>query len=214
MKFTLTATAILLGSLAAAAPAPEQTVTHLDLQTKANHKLKDSMHAGLFPENNLADLELGKQILDGVTFKIGEGLIQAANDDLKEKYPEKVEGIKVGAKFAKLHIIHGAGYAVPDDTVIGKYVIHYDDKTDAEIEIVFGKDVRDWWYHEGDKDPSRGKVAWKGGNPAAKELKASLWLFHMTWENPKPDKKVVAIDFLSTLTHAAPFVVAMTIEDK
>jgi hypothetical protein len=214
MKFTLGTTAILFGSLVVAAPAPEQTVTQLDLHPKANHKLKDALHDAFFAENNLADLEPGKKTLDGVKFSVGEGFIQLANDNLKEKYPEKVEGIKVGAKFAKLHIFHGTGYSVPDDTVIGKYIIHYDDKSDAEIEIVFGKDVRDWWCKEGDKEPSRGKVAWKGTNSSAKDNSASLWLFHMTWENPKPEKKVVGIDYVSTLTRAAPFVIAMTTEDK
>ena len=214
MKLSFAVSVVMLASLAFAAPAPEATITFLDLQPKANHKLKDAMHDANLPENNLADLPQGKQTLDGVKFNIGESMIQLGNDILKDKFPEKVEGIKVGAKFAKLHILHATGYMVPDDTVIGKYLIHYDDKTDAEIEIVYGKDVRDWWYHEGDKDPSKGKVAWKGSNPSAKELSSSLWLFHMTWENPKPDKKVVSIDYVSSMTHAAPFVIAMTMEDK
>jgi len=214
MRLSFAAGAVMLASLAFAAPAPEATETFLDLQPKGNHKLKDSFHGAAFPDNNLADLPQGKQTLDGVKFNIGEMLIQLASDALKEMFPEKVEGIKVGAKFKKLHVLHATGYVVPDETVIGKYVIHYDDKTDAEIEIVYGKDVRDWWRLEGHEEPSRGKVAWKGANPDAKERAASLWLFHMTWENPKPDKKVVNIDYVSSLTKAAPFVIAMTIEDK
>jgi len=34
----------------------------------------------------------------------------------------------------------------------------------------------------------------------------------MTWKNPHPDKNVVSIDLVSTLTEAAPFLVAMTLE--
>jgi hypothetical protein len=41
----------------------------------------------------------------------------------------------------------------------------------------------------------------------------TLWLFSMTWKNPQPDKKVIAVDCVSTLTEAAPFVVAMTLEN-
>jgi hypothetical protein len=41
----------------------------------------------------------------------------------------------------------------------------------------------------------------------------SLWLFSLTWKNPQPEKKVVSIDLVSTLTDAAPFVVAMTAEE-
>jgi hypothetical protein len=214
MKQSFTVGAVMLASLAWAAPAPEATETFLDLQPKGNHKLKDSFHGAAFPDNNLAELPQGKQTLDGVKFNIGAMLIQLAGEGLQDKFPENVEGIKVGAKFAKLHILHATGYVVPDDTIIGKYVIHFDDKSEAEIEIVYGKDVRDWWRLEGHEEPSRGKVAWKGSNPDAKERSASLWLFHMTWENPKPDKKVASIDYVSTLTRAAPYVIAMTIEDK
>ena len=32
------------------------------------------------------------------------------------------------------------------------------------------------------------------------------------WENPHPDKRVSAIDFISTTSHAAPFCLAMTVE--
>jgi hypothetical protein len=33
------------------------------------------------------------------------------------------------------------------------------------------------------------------------------------WKNPHPDKKVISVDCLSKLTSAAPFCVAMTIEE-
>src|SRR5262249_9723152 len=117
-------------------------------------------------------------------------------------------------KFATLHILHATAYsAIDDDTVIAKYVVHYDDKSTEIIEVVYGQDVRDWWCHDGEEEPSRGKVAWTGTNEAAASLGSSLWLFSRTWKNPKPDRKVVSIDYISTLTAAAPFVVAMTHTD-
>ena len=152
--------------------------------------------------------------MDGVKFKIGEKLIQLASAELKDSFPEKVEGIKVDAKFAKLHILQATGHSVEDDKVIAKYLVHYADKSTETIEVAYGKDVRDWWHHDGDKDPTRGKVAWKGSNEAAKSGGSSIWLFSLTWKNPKPDQKVVSIDYVSTLTEAAPFVVAMTLEEE
>jgi hypothetical protein len=194
---------------APAEPAKGKAVTFIDLQPKANQKLKESFSRN-FQGNNLAELKPGNQALEGLKFDIGEGLIWLANERLKDNLPEKVEGIQVEAKFATLHILHATAYSVADDTVIAKYVVHYDDQSTETIDVVYGKDVRDWWCHDGDEEPTRGKVAWTGSNGAAMSTGNSLWLFSLTWKNPKPDKKVVSIDYISTLTEAAPFVVALT----
>ena len=39
-------------------------------------------------------------------------------------------------------------------------------------------------------------------------------LFLTAWDNPRPDKKVVSIDLISASSRAAPFCVAMTIEQS
>ena len=58
-------------------------------------------------------------------------------------------------------------------------------------------------------------MAWKGENEHAKSLNAKIRLYLTTWENSKPDKKVVSIDFSSTKeTPCAPFCVAMTAEEN
>jgi hypothetical protein len=188
---------------------------YVDLQPKANQKLREDFHKS--PDgNNIEELWRlrGNRPLGGAIFNIGEGLIHLANKNLKGDLPEQVEGIKVDAKFATLHVLHGTVSFAPDGTVIAKYVVRYDDRTTETIEVVYGRDVRDWWRRDGDKEPARGKVAWKGSNEAAKANGRSLWLFTLTWKNPHPDKKVVSIDCVSTLTDAAPFVVAMTLEGR
>jgi hypothetical protein len=116
----------------------------------------------------------------------------------------------VDRNVTKLHFLHATGYRTEPDTVIGKYVIQYEDNTKAEIEIVYGKDVVDWWNYPCAPGTSRGKVAWKGENEASKGFNATLQLFLMTWENPHPKKKVASIAYLSTQTDAAPFCVAIT----
>ena len=73
----------------------------------------------------------------------------------------------------------------------------------------------DWWCYEGNPEPTRGKVAWKGENEGAKSLNATIRLYMATWENPKPDKKVKSIDYATTKeTICAPFCVALTAEEK
>src|SRR5438105_15964964 len=83
----------------------------IDLQPKANHKLKDNFHGTDFQGNNLESLPQGEQTLEGIKFKIGEKYIQLTSTQAAvADMPEKVEGIKVDAKFAKLHILHATGW--------------------------------------------------------------------------------------------------------
>ena len=61
----------------------------------------------------------------------------------------------------------------------------------------------------------RGKVAWEGENEDSKSLNAKIRLYLTSWKNPQPKKRVVSIDYISTMTTAAaPFCVAMTAEVK
>src|SRR5262249_25724585 len=62
----------------------------VDLQPKANQKLKEPFH-GSTDANNLAELKQDKQTLAGLRFKIGEALIQLANENLQGQYPVKAE---------------------------------------------------------------------------------------------------------------------------
>ena len=193
--------------------APPRKFSYIDFQSKTNHKLKEDFHSNDFPGNNLANVPSGEQTFEGVKFKVGEGLLQLGSKQIPEK-PDKIEGIKVDKKFTKLHILHATGYSTDEDTLIGEYVVTFDDDTTVTIPIEYGKDVLDWWCYEGSPDPSRGKVAWKGENEGAKSLNASIRLYLTTWENPKPDKKVKTIDYTTSKeTPCAPFCLAMTTEE-
>ena len=199
--------------------------TSVDLHEKFNQKLADNFSNDGRPGNSLT-VPMGTPTLGGVKFKIGEGVIHLGSKVLIEK-PENVKGIKVDKKFAKLHILHATGYGggpnlpgapwhVEDDTLIGEYKIHFEDKSVATIPIVYGKDVRDWWFREDEKDTSRSKVAWKGDNELAKKYRCKLRLYLTSWKNPKPDSKIVSIDYISRKdeTVAAPFCVAITVEEE
>ena len=222
--FGLAATCGLLAA-ACAAPVPAEKFHVVDVQSKANQKLTDNLGTGR-DGNTLKELPTGAQTFEGIKFTVGEKLIQLGSKVL-DKLPAKVEGIQVGKTFAKLHILHATGFGggpnqdgdplfVKDDTPIGEYQVHFEDKTSEAIPIVYGKDVRDWFYVDGEKDISRGKVAWTGDNAFAKQVGARIRLYLTTWENPKPGTKVVTIDYLSRKddTVAAPFCLAITLETK
>jgi len=184
----------------------------LDLQAKANHKLKDQFPGADFLGNDLGGLPQEEQTLEGVKFKIGPGYIVLGSARLAAK-PDKVEGIKVGKRFAKLHILHAAAWFPDDNAAIGEYTITWEDDTSVTIPIIYGEDVSDWWFIDGSPEPTRAKAAWKGENDASKAMGKGIRLYLTTWENPKPDKKVKTIDFSSTkTTNCAPFCVAMTLE--
>jgi hypothetical protein len=212
-------------SVALAVPVSpdKKKLTYLDLQPKANHKLTEDF--GL-AGNNLGELSAGEKTFGGVQFNVGKGFIQLGSK-VMDKMPDKVEGIKVGKPFAKLHILQATQYGggpnregsewfVKDDTAIGEYRVIYDDKTVATVPIVYGQHVRDWYFVDGEKGVSRGSVVWTGDNKNAQGVGSRLRLYLTTWQNPKPNKKVISIDYIShkDKTVAAPFCVAITVERK
>jgi hypothetical protein len=173
----------------------------IDLGPHVNQKLNESFH-NYHPGNDLAALPAGKQTFAGVKFTVGGGVVQ-----LGAGKPDKVEGIKVGVKAVKLQFLHACGHqgGTPLNTPVARYVVHYADKTKTEVEVAYGKDVVDWWVQPGVADPTRGKVAWEGENKCSR-----VKLFLTTWTNPKPDKQIVALDYVTTKN--TPFCVAITAE--
>lgn len=178
------------------------------------------------PEANFLTIEAGYQTLGGVKFIVGEGVVQLGSKALPN-LPMEVDGIQIGRKFSELHILHATNYGggtngpgtelhVADDTEIGEYKIQFDDGSTEVMPIVYGREVRDWWFREGEKETTKSKVVWKGDNPFAKKYRCRLRLYLTTWVNPQPNKVVAQIDYISRKdkTVAAPFCVAMTLEEK
>lgn len=216
---------MLCGLAPLAAAADDKNLVCVDLKSKFTHKLSDKF-GNDDRQGNFLTVPTGEQTFEGVKFKIGEGVIQLGSKVWHEM-PEKVEGIPLDRKFRKLFILHATGYGggpnvpgtawhVPDDTPIGEYKVHYEDKSVETIPVVYGKDVRDWWFRPDEPETARAKVAWKGDNELAKQYECRLRIYLSTWENPKPDKRVVRIDYIARKddTVAAPFCVAMTLEEK
>jgi hypothetical protein len=204
--------AVGLAAPAFAAPVPKtDTKDQIKLKDHINVKLDENLHSENYPNNNLKSLKPGVQKLGEVTYDIGDGVLQLGSASVKDK-PDKFEGIKVGRTAAILHFLQGAGYDAPNDTVVGKYVIRYADKTKTEVEIVYGKDLVDWWAYPGRDAPTASKIAWEGENEASKGFDAKIRLYHMEWKNSHPDKVIETIDFVAADVNqaCAPFLVAVT----
>ena len=209
------------GALAAAVVAApirkDETSNFISLKGHTNVNWDENLHSNRFEHNNLKSLPNGKQKFGDVEFEIGDGVMQLGSSNVEGK-PKEIKDVKVGRTLKKLHFLQACGYKPDNDAevVIGKYVIHYADKTTADVEIVYGRDVVDWWAYPDQKAPTKGKPVWEGENEASKGYDAKIKLYLMTWDNPKPDKKVMSLDFVATNPEqpAAPFCVAISAGDK
>jgi hypothetical protein len=103
-----------------------------------------------------------------------------------------------------------------------KLVLHYDDGTTGEIEIIGGRHVFDAWsplFSTG-TDPRYSQMAagseraWAGSNPLIKKFwpDESLVLYRSAFDNPHPEKTVATVDYVSTVTGTAPFLAGLTVE--
>lgn len=185
----------------------------LDLTPHYNGRLDTPWQTGGVPNNHLANLPAGVQEFGGVRFDV-RGVIQLAGrsaaEQLSVRFPQSVPGIVVGRPAARLHFLHACGWASPAGTVVGKYTVHYANGAARDIPVTYGADVRDWWTQAGE-DAGTARVAWSGRNLANPDGPAKQ-LYLTTWENPLPETAIESLDFSSTLSASAPFLIAITIE--
>jgi hypothetical protein len=226
MKRLLPIFSFLAAASVLAAPAPKHKgFFPIDLQKQGNKEVASNF-AGGSEQNVLKDFPTGEKKFGDVTFNVGKKLITLGSTVAKDD-PAKVEGIPVGQLASRLHFLHANGYGggpnpegaawhVKDGTAIGSYTVHFEDKSKVDVPIVYGENTRDWFFIEGEKEPSKAKVVWTGENEFSVTVRSKLRVYLMSWDNPKPDKKIVSIDFSSKKeeTVAAPFCIGITAEVK
>jgi WD40 repeat protein len=202
-------------------PRDPRTAPNLvDLTVHYNGSLTEgwipSTPFGTTVERNLGELPRGIQQFDGVQFDV-RGLVQMAgrtlNDFLGASYPKTVKDINANQKCSRLHFLQGTGWRVPDGTVIGRYVIRYEDGEQEEAPIIYGDNVRDWWFDPNAEEPTAHAVpAWTGKDAAVEKAKQMLRLYKFTWENPRADSAIKSIDFESLNSNSSLFLIAITAE--
>jgi hypothetical protein len=79
--------------------------------------------------------------------------------------------------------------------------------------------LRQWeafpWRTDGDPrtDTDLAQVAWEGPHAFWCYPDVRIRMYHVVWDNPRPDQEIVSFDFASKLgTTAAPFLIAVTLE--
>ena len=146
--------------------------------------------------------------IDGMILLWGQG--GAANG---MDVPEEVTGINVGRKFETLYVYEGSFYSSPGGTPVYEIVFRYDDGDSATNQILYGKDLLDWYAKGGKKvvapTAPRSKLAWQG--EAERNGKNQKLCFCMTAvENPFPATTVTSIDLYSCKHRTVAVILALT----
>jgi hypothetical protein len=172
---------------------------------------------------NLKRLPKGIQKFDNISFDI-RGIIQLGGlslykesdypvEEQKIKYPEKVCGIVINQKASKVCFLQASAWGEVENKEVGQYIIHYEDNSTDTISIRYLDNTRDWWFAEGDEMPKNAAQAWTGLNDITEKRGLQIRLFTYIWNNPQINKTIKSIDFLSAMTNAAPYLVAITLEE-
>jgi hypothetical protein len=166
---------------------------------------------------NLHALPKGIQTFADVQFDV-RGIIQLASTELlsqstlndpekAKQYPRAVEGMPVGLKAGKVHFLQASAWGAGDGEKVGEYVIHFADGERLSIPLLYQRSLIDWWVKSATDKPSAAEVAWHGSHKMS-----AISLFKYTWRNPSPERLIAKIDFVSSMTKAAPFLIAVTCE--
>jgi hypothetical protein len=207
------------GPLAAAASSTTSAASTkpksgaINLTKFYNALLTDSWQGGP-PGDDLATLPEGRHKYAGVQFDV-RGIIQLRSKSLSAgNFPVTVKSIRLRRKCKVVHFLQAAGFgsAADEGRKIGSYLVRYaTNQMRLEIPIYYGYDVRDW--HTLTNEPTAPRdltVAWTGENEAGKQDGRRIRLFMTTWTNIAPDLEIDRIDYTSTMTGPAPFLLAIT----
>jgi hypothetical protein len=187
---------------------PQTPLYLLDLTQNFNATLDENILRNPDARATLSVVPQGRQTLAGVEFDV-RGLIQLSSrllKDIDSSFPERVEGISVAQECRRLHFLQANSWNGPERGEVGRYVVHFADGQTVEFPLVYGAELRS--MNLSSNPTPRATVAWTGTNAAHQALR----LFKTTWENPRPDVAIETLDFISQMTAAAPFVLAITAE--
>jgi len=196
------------------ARSPEASPGLIDLSVYYTQPLGQPLHTDR-ANNDLASVPQGVQTLGGTTFDI-RGLVQLAGSSLRGEFPERVDGIKVGLSCREIHIMHGTGFGAQSGETVAWLILHYENGDRRELKVNYGQHVLDWWQYPHDQaETPDSVVAWRGSNGAVDDWPSAeptkIRLFKTTFDNPLPDVPIETVDYVSGMTLAAPFMVALSV---
>lgn len=144
-------------------------------------------------ENDFRSVKTGMVTAAGIPFHIidpeknnGKSCIVLCGS-ARPYFPEAVHGIRAEGYFSRLFFLHTSAWG--NNGVCAYYRIHYADHSRIDYPVAGQENIADWWFVWG---LPKAKLGIQGGNN-----RRSGTTFVAEWINPNPEKKIVAIDFLS-----------------
>lgn len=211
--------------------APDAPTTMIDLTRHYTSPLDRPFHPSFSDDTDLdfRNLKPGISEFGGIRFDV-RGVVQLRRLEVQGTFftlawrdlPARVDGIPVGQRVQRLHLLHGTTGRVPDGAVIGKLVWHYADHQQRETEILYGRHVRDWLpARDTTTTTPDARIGWEGTSPGVSGVvdrrrggdpAKGLRVFVATWTNPRPEAEVTRLDLVSNEIQSAPFFLAISAE--
>lgn len=155
----------------------------------------------------LKALPHGRAHLGPIEFDV-RGVVKLRSAQLSSDYGTERTGISVKQRCRRLHFLHATDVAETDGKHVASYVIHYTDGQKLEVPLLQGRNIQEWLSEDDSVSRDKPTVAWRhspGGG-------ITLQLSRFTWDNPRPDMEITTLDFVSKMTQAAPYLLAITAE--
>jgi hypothetical protein len=194
---------------------PACTASQIDLSKFYNAALTDSWFDSKPPSNDLSALPAGLVRFGETLFDV-RGVLQLAGSrpEMTISRPSQISGIEIHARCHALHFLQGTGWDAPIGTSVGTYQVRYADGEVQTIPIRYGENIANYWCLHQAYPALRNDttVVWKGANARSDRDGCDLYLYKYRWPNPRPEAEIVSIDFDSTVTQAAPFLIAISAE--
>lgn len=166
-------------------------------------------------DDTLSGISPGIQSLGGVTWDV-RGVVstgRVGHEPFKRwRFGREITGIPVNRTGRRLHFLHAAHFGDHVGERAGSYRLHYADGSTAELPLLSGRDIGDWWDGLPFSRCDSGSVVWEQSTVWSEREGHKVRLYHRTWDNPHPDREIVSIDLVAEGYAVVPFLVALTVE--
>jgi hexosaminidase len=147
---------------------------------------------------------LEPQRFSGTMFIVDKAIALRGTHRRTETYPEAVE-ISLDKPAGSLAFLHTTPWSASTGTEIGAYIIHYDDKTEERIPLIYGINISTWT----DTKVTSINLLQGWSSKTANDLPVAINTFF--WTNPKPSSMIEKIEFVSHQGLASPVLLGLTV---
>ena len=190
----------------------------VQIDDKANVGLNESPEPGK-EWARFQGLEPGILQIGNLFFNLSKKLIHLGNEKNLPNLPREVKAIEVGRTAKTIHFLHSARWGGGrQGTVLGNYVVYYEDGTSETVAISVGQNAHDWL--EG-PNATNGRYTTEAVTHVLSNVEggpgntAHGLVFAYSWKNRHPEKLIKSIDFeLGETQYTTPFCLAITLDEE